>query len=342
MADFLSSLMGGANPMDFLAQVVNIGNLLGPKQNVLDSRDFSALMSQTDVNNTKNIQRQNEFLQGVTPTNAAMYNQYQDATYAQDSERQAQRIMDISKSTGMSPWELNGGSGAAPLPSPSMGSQNAPNYMANVVPLAQTQMQISGQLAATAMNNRTSKEIASMQTAGGRTAEADVALKAAQAALAALTGEKTKQDTATGRALESLTWSQGAAAENQIVLQTIQTLASLLPKTTVNAGPLSKTWMEDFPVLGQLAAKLMDKGELSQDAGMVAEFVKQLPASGWSGLKSDLVKVSKMVVETGGEMIGNIGQGLWDAGGKAADWLKGVVPPEVAGWMRKQPAGFKR
>lgn len=175
--DFLNQQQpsGGGS---MVSDIIALGSLFGPKQNVLDSRDFAASMDQADVNNTLNIARSNEFLSGVTPTNAAMYNQYQDATYNEETSRQITRIQRTADALGMSPWELQGNNLTTPIPSDMGGggrANAAPQYMASVMPAAIASMQSKTQLAIARMNNETALQMKGMDTAGGELPKANVA-----------------------------------------------------------------------------------------------------------------------------------------------------------------------
>lgn len=154
----------------FLASAIPsiFSSLIGGQKDRISNRDFQFYQDLADSGNPREIARQNEFLKGVTPTNAAAYNQYQDMTQPQDTQRQIDRIMATAKGTGMSPWELNGGSAATPLPSaplgPTEGTNQGAQFLSQLTPLITAQMNNATALQTTAMNNDTAKSVTEMQT----------------------------------------------------------------------------------------------------------------------------------------------------------------------------------
>lgn len=183
MPDFLSSFFGqGGGAQSAVSSFLNpiasaAGNSLTQalfgRQDRISNRDYQFYQDLADSGNPREIARQNEFLEGVTPTNIAQYNAYQDGTYQQDTDRQLDRIGDIGKATRMSPWELAGVGGATPLPSPDFGTSQGTGggqtaqFLSQLTPLKIAEMNNQTQLATTAMNNQTAKDINSQNTAGG-------------------------------------------------------------------------------------------------------------------------------------------------------------------------------
>lgn len=167
---FLSALgntASGNSQLGFIPDL--LGGILGSSGDRISNRDYQFYQDLADSGNPREIARQNQFLAGVTPNNADQYNLYQDMTQPQDTQRQIDRIMETSRGTGMSPWELNGGSGATPLPAaqlgPSSGKSEAAGFLAQLTPLLAAQMNNQTALQTTAMNNDTAKEI-NAQTTG--------------------------------------------------------------------------------------------------------------------------------------------------------------------------------
>lgn len=134
---------------------------------------LSGLVSNTgtrmsDEHFREGINRSNLFLEGTTPTNAAMYNQYQDATYGKDSQRQADRIKLMGSELGMSPWELTGNStNTSPVQSFGEGKPQDTQFLSQQMPLKIAEMQARTQLANTFLQTQTQKEINEQNTVGG-------------------------------------------------------------------------------------------------------------------------------------------------------------------------------
>lgn len=308
MAGFLEGLSSFLGPIGQSAGGLGaIGSMfgLGKDRQVLSNRDFQTLRGQQDQTNLDDIQRQNTFLAGVTPANASAYNTYQDATYGADTQRQIDRIKSTGDQLGMSPWEVTGASGAAPLPSPggqgpTQAQSQGTNFLSAMVPLKTAEIQAKTQLQQTAMNNATQKEIAGLttdtqkvvaniQTANGRVPITQADQNAAQTILTHATTKKTQQDTKTGEAVESLTWTQGAAAENKIVLDAITTLLQVLPRTEIDLGPYKTTEAHGYQNLLALGKKL---GDASKVPEAVAEAIRTMPPAQWDDFSKEILQLA--------------------------------------------------
>lgn len=306
----MSALIGGVGQAggSFLNNALNSvwTSLMGGDR--ISNRDFQFYQDLADSGNPREIARQNEFLAGTTGQKATSYNEYQDATYAQDSARQGQRINDIASSTGMSPWEVAGSSGAAPLPSPSFGGgsdQQSGNFLSQLGPLAiakmnnQTQlesvkMQTDAQKEIAGKTNETSKVIANIQTNNGAIAVKETDLKAAQTALTAAQTSRTTQEERTSYAMENHTWNQIEVANNQQLLNAIQTLANLLPTTNVDLGMLKTSKKEGYRQLMALAVSPTSPENARPN---IAEAIRQMPKDQFDELTTDVIKLSSLITQ---------------------------------------------
>lgn len=264
----------------------------------ISNRDYQFYQDLADSGNPREINRQNQFLSGVTPNNADNYNLYQDMTQPRDTQRQVDRINALSSGTGVSQWELVGAGGASPLPSatigPTSGRDQAGSYLSALAPLKIAELNAKTSLATTAMNNQTQKEINDQNTNNGANPVADTKIKERQADLI--------------KAQEGLAYTQADAAENQSYLATIETLARYAGTTTVDLGPYKTTTTNNYPELAKLYARLQNPDNPSD---FVSQYVKGLPADQFARMKQDAVRAAKTAIEAGAEA----GKAAMDAGG---------------------------
>lgn len=138
-----------------------IGNLFGVGKDRPSWRDMQFMMDTSERLAPRDIALQGQYLEGLAPAQAGAYNTYQSETYGEDTQRQIERIQSTGQALGMSPWEIMGQGGAAPLPSPAYGgaSQGASkgDYMAQLVPLEIAKMNNQTALATTAMQTMQQK-----------------------------------------------------------------------------------------------------------------------------------------------------------------------------------------
>ncbi|TWW08258.1 hypothetical protein E3A20_26150, partial [Planctomyces bekefii] len=169
----------------------------------------------------------------------------QDATYGQDTQRQIDRIKDVSGQLGMSPWELNGGSASSPLPAQQFMSGQTKNTR---------DADPSGQLIAT-QQMRTQKDIAAMQaatqlaTTGMQTG--NQRFLATQTPGAELQRAQTKESTAREsliqlqkdltNAQEANTVANTTATINDAMVKRATAIIAALPKNTFNVGAFQRT-----------------------------------------------------------------------------------------------------
>lgn len=165
-------------PVAAAASVFN--SLMSSGGDRISNKDYQFYQDLADSGNPREIKRQSNFLEGMAPAQANAYNTYENATYAQDTQRQVDRIKTTGEQLGMSPWEVTGAPGAAPLPSPyqqgnaGAGAQSAGQFLQALTPLKIAEMNNQTQLKATEMNNQTAKDINDQNTAGGALAKKNI------------------------------------------------------------------------------------------------------------------------------------------------------------------------
>jgi len=214
------------------------------------------------------MKREQDYLAGMTPHQAAAYNLYQDQTYLRDTQRRGEGIMQLAEMLDMSPWELTGSGGsAAPMPAVAMqeggaakGSPSA-SYMAGIIPLQQAKIQSQTQLQIAAMQTKTQKDIAAMQTAGGELPRSQVDLNAANTAVAA-TEALLKGD------IRGLTQAQTSATE-QSTKESIARVQQIATQTGLTSIETKRTLLEmNLSVIEQLR-KTMPQIEVKTPFGHI-------------------------------------------------------------------------
>jgi len=324
-----SSFLGGLGSM--LSGVSGMASLLGMGKDRISNRDYQFYQDLADSGNPREIKRQSAFLEGLAPAQANAYNSYQDSTYAQDTQRQTDRIQSMAGDLKMSPWEITGSSGASPLPSPVMGSSPgngsgaSNNFMQMLAPLKIAEMNNQTSLMNTKMQTDTQRAIASQSTAGGQLPIANTAQAAAQRLLTeaatintqAQTG-KVRQETQTEKGRTDLTWTQASAADNAIVLDAITKLLPLLPTTEINTGLYNTREVHGYKELLNLANTL---GDTARTPEAVANAIRSMPPKQWGELESEVIQLASVVAKgakTGLDIVGS-----------AAGFLGGLFPRET-------------
>lgn len=333
-SDFLSSLTGGGSGGSFLGQAFNtlVAGATGGFKGRPQWRDLQFMNDATNRLWPDEIKRQGQFLEGLAPSQgaametlaphqAAAYNTYQDATFGADTARQTDRIKSMASGLGMSPWEITGAGGATPLPSPSgpmpqgaQGRNPMPDFLSALTPLKIAEMSNKTSLMQTKMQSDTQRYIADQQTGKGGVAQAQIEQAAA-------TVENLRQATKTGKASESLLWTQGYAAENEAALSTIRTLAQYAGQTSVEFMGYKSTTTNQFPALVRLYQKMTNTNTLAGNQDNLGQLIAQMPADEWAKVNRDIDRVASIVAKgtkdlvTGaGENINNFLKGL--TGGK--------------------------
>lgn len=259
-------------------------------------RDLEFMSDASDRLLPAEIERQNKFLAGVTGQQAASYNQYQDATYQQQVGRETAGIKSMSAELGMTPWELAGqGGSAAPLPAPNpqQPQRDSGAMLSAVVPMQVAQQQAKTAVATTAMNNQTALEIERLRQGGGEAAKAGIA--------------NTKQQTAESasrvllnQANEGLIGVQTRAQQNKMVLDTVATLLSALPQTTVDTGLVRSTHYEGGEQIKEFIGKYAALFEFNNNDDL-AKSISKMPKQQFDNMMEDLMGIAGLLAK-GGQM----------------------------------------
>jgi len=322
--------------LENLSSAVNIGGdiasmakLLGLGKDRPSWRDMQFMMDANERLAPRDIALQGQYLEGLAPAQAGAYNTYQDATYGQDTARQTSRIQEMASGLGMSPWEITGSSGAAPLPSPSFGGSNQgaskQEYMAQLVPLQIAKMNNETALATTAMQTMQQK-YATDKTTGASIYGTDTA-----AATTRYTVDQTQGLSPKAKAeieeiqsrIDLQVWQKANSIQDldikqQNMLLSIMRIAlDASPKDTYSIPGLTTTqpaiWKQIFGVL---------KNENSDQLGWEragADLLAKLPPDEFNDLKRWALGNAK-----------NIGNDIDAFFGGARKWLGGEAPGQMA------------
>lgn len=326
----------GANSGNMLNQV----GLGGPTSTRISNEDYQHNQNLLDSSNPREIARTGAFLEGVAPSQgkamemqapyqAAAHNTYEDATYGADTQRQVGRIQEMSSGLNMSPWEITGsGASSGQLSAPPARPADAGNpqtgaaFLQALTPLKIAEMNNKTSLMQTMMQTNTQKSIADQSTNQGGLPKAQQAREAAATILAGVQATKTagadtkltEQQTATSRAQEDYTYTQSAAAENQMYLSAIQTLLQLLPSTNINMGAYNTTEKKGWEQLFQLYAQAPN-GRMTTE--MLSETIKKMPPKQWKETEEELIKFANLITKGASGGL-NIMKG-------AGDFLSGIT-----------------
>lgn len=157
----MSGFLSGLIPWD----LIHDQRVHDTEQDRISNEEFQWTEDMANMHNDNEITRQGDFLRGMVDPSAQSYNAYQDQTYGADTDRQIGRIQDTAAALKMSPWELNGGSAATPLPSGDFLAGKSKNTTdADPSGIQQTMMNNATQRDIAAMNNTTSLANTAMQT----------------------------------------------------------------------------------------------------------------------------------------------------------------------------------
>lgn len=301
--DFLSGMLGSA--------AGGLGNaltsaLFGPQDRISHER-FIENEARGDIHYEREAARQGDFLKNLAPSQGEAYNTYQDTTYSRDTERQTERIQNMAGKLGMSPWEITGAGGANPLPSPGPSQANtgaASAFLSQMIPLKLAKIQQETALATTKMQTD-----AQLQSSG-----VNIKKNSQQEAQKLLT-----------QAAERLTTTQEANARTQIVLDTINQLQTLMPRTTatVNApgamGSATETYLPGWKdLLKYLTGEPQYDAQGRRSAGNkivdLTDVVKKLPQAKIDTVANMLIDMAN----SAGHTAQNVGKGI-------NDFLKGLT-----------------
>lgn len=253
--------------------------------------------------------RDNDFMQDLAdknlPREAGRHNAFLDQTYGEDTRRLLERIKTIGDQTRMSPWELAGVPAATPMSVDTAAGKSTDNFMKTLGPMtsaastaklqAMTQLQ-TAQIAADAQ-----RDVANIQTGGGQGPIEQIKLTQSQR-------QQVEQLTRTNLEDELLKSSQREAVRQETFLNTVRTMAELLPKTSYNFGFMKKESIENFQQLIQT----IGKGRLTveEEKKLIQDFGDSLPADEWASFAKDGEQFFQMLQDQIRQAAENFGQGL--------------------------------
>lgn len=280
----------------------------------VSNRDYQHQQNLLDSGNPREIARQSQFLEGLAPSQANAYNTIQDATYSEDTARQTERIQSMGEDLGMSPWELTGASGAAPLPSPTgpAAQNNNAQYMGNLTQLRSAQMQNETALRIAAMNNQTQLETTKMQTdtqrygadVGADTTKIVANLNTANGKVAITQAELSAQQKMESMAREGLIYDQQRATQNSVYIDTARLLAELAGKTEFSIpGIYKRTQTNGAKGISAIADM---QGENST---AVAKYISSMSADEFAELNKDLKHIEEFIALGVGASAGGMAKG---------------------------------
>lgn len=289
--------------------IASLAKLFGLGKDRPSWRDMQFMMDTSERLAPRDIALQGQYLEGLAPHQAAAYNEYQGATYGEDTQRQIDRIKSTGEQLGMSPWEIMGQGGAAPLPAPAYGGGGqAPqkgDYLQSI-PVKIAEMNNKTALAQTAMQTATQERIASQQTAGGELPKKQVLESAARTILA-------EQDTMTSKARERESLISGSATQNRQWLESIGTLAQWAGTTEINVGGVIKqNANNEYPALVKMYQSLVNDDKPTSEQDAINAYVSRLPADQFQRLERDAKRAARAVLS----LAADTGKGFLDGIGK--------------------------
>lgn len=246
------------------------------------------------------IKRQGQFLEGIAPSQGrametmahsqgAAHNTFQDATYAQDTQRSADRIKTLGTELGMSPWEITGtGSQNTPVPGPQQGSTNQGQnpiggFLQGIIPLQIAKMQNQTQLRTAEMANATQRYGIDMAQGKGDAAKAQIAQTQAQTLLT--------------ESQAVLTGAQTTAARSTTFINSLRLLLDALP--TFNTGVPGANISGKTGTHSILQALKAVPGTGYQDNDQaLAKAISELPDDRWKQLQGEIAALAKGIGET--------------------------------------------
>jgi len=273
-------------------------------QDLLDSSNPREIKRTNEFNtgvNETNIKNQGDFLKGIAPAQATGYNVYQDATQPQDTQRQIDRIKTTGEQLGMSPWEVTGAPGSAPLPSPSAPQQNpqqrnnnGAEFLSTMTPLAvakmnnktalQTaKMQNDTQLKIATQNNETTKFTSNQSTNSGELPKQQQAESAARTVLNQFQQSKTSAET-------GLINTQSAAAENKMWLDSVATMIAALPTIQTDFGVFKSSEKDGYRNI----LKMLGTTDVNSLSAALQKTVRSMPKPQFDQLTQDTIKLAGM------------------------------------------------
>lgn len=282
------------------------------RKNRLSGKDAAHYQNLMDKHNTRELSRQQEFLTGITPTEAGAHNTYQDLTYGEDTrrfmERQNQLVPQQAQLDkqymdtvyeGTSAWERLGSSAApslqAPNPetSPKSQGQNPAGFLSSLTPLATAEIQADAAKTNALIQADTQRDVAKIQQ------ETQLATTAQQTN----DGKLPQAQTAVAAAEELLKLEQAdetSAKTQQVKMQTLNsTLATMfanLPKRMIDLGIMKYEDRPGFREIFQLFNSDLGIGYPDFKA-KIDEVTSKLPKDQFSQFERDAMQIASLVAK---------------------------------------------
>lgn len=285
---------------------------------------LSGLVSNTgtrmsDEHFREGITRSNLFLEGTTPTNANAYNQYQNMTYGEDTQRQADRIKTMGKELGMSPWELTGNStNTSPVQSFGESKPQDTQFLSQQMPLKIAEMQSRTQLANTFLQNQTAEKIESMRqgigddNTGGRVPK---------------TVSGMQRFLMQGQAAQ-VQQSIDASRTSQI-LDGLRFIKDTLPDTEINTGLYNSKFKEGWDkVMRAYGAYKPD--DPNSDVKTLQDVLKGMPSNEFEGWRKDFMELISLA-SAGAKGVTGLAKGAGNAYKQAEKFLGGLTRKTKSG-----------
>ena len=306
-AEAMAMIASGGSFLKDIAALAPIFS--GGLKSQTSNRDYQHQQNLLDSGNPREIKRQSAFLEGLAPSQGAAYNTIQDATYAQDTQRQTDRIQTMGSELGMSPWEITGSPGSSPLPSPTgpAPQNNNAQYLSSLAQMQASVNQNKTSLKIAAMNNDTALKQTQIQ-ADTQRGIADQATGNGQKPLAEI--DLTRDQQKAVQAATRLTWTQNEVAENDAALRTIAELAKLAGTYKIQIPGYEASGNNMSRELTALYTLMQNRDTRVNETDWLKNYISKLPKNKFDGLAND----AKAVAKIGLEAVGDIGKNIWDMG----------------------------
>jgi len=282
-AELMASIASGGSFLKDIASMASIFS--GGLKSQTSNRDYQHQQNLLDSGNPREIKRQAAFLEGLAPSQGAAYNTIQDATYAQDTQRQTDRIQTMGSELGMSPWEITGSPGSSPLPSPTgpAPQNNNAQYLSTLAQMQSSVNQNKTALKIAAMNNDTALKTTAMQTG---TQEKVANLQTAMGQLPLTQADLNKAQRAQSIAQSDLIAQQSVATENRSYLDSVEFAAQMAGKTIIEL-PGYRTEIQNLaPELTALYTLMQNTDGRDKETGFLKNYLQKLPKDKWANINS--------------------------------------------------------
>lgn len=238
----------------------------------------------------RDISFMNDVANRLTPDEAGRYNQYQDLTWGQDTQRQIDRIQGMGTELGMSPWELTGTAGAGTIsPAPPMQDSSANKFLGAMAPQQGAALAAKTAIATAMIQSQTAKDVARIQTGDGGLPIQQTKTAASQENL--------------NMAMEALTGAQNQAVRNSTLLATVEALFKTLPEQKITIGPYSVTSKKYFQGLQNIIANQSQAGAREGDREDIKNYLATIPPNEWQTFRQDLKTAIEETFDLGGDIV---------------------------------------